>query len=84
MKYRDQLRATSHAVVALQARTGRLATFRAAFGRRLSGATRTDLAATAVRLRAIAADLDELAAGPARADEIAALVAQARALGVLV
>ncbi len=82
MRYSEQLDATSAAVVALASRTAKLAQFRRLTRRRLSGDMRTSLAASATRLRSIAADLDRLASSPAPAEEIARLVAEARLLGV--
>lgn len=62
---------------AFRDRAARLAAFRARFGRRLSREKRADVVAVAEALEAAAAE-------PAPTDPVAAIIAQARALGVAV
>jgi hypothetical protein len=61
-------------------RAARLARFRARWRRRLSAEKRADILAVASALEALAGELRAVAAEPD--DPIAAVVAQARALGV--
>lgn len=83
MKFTEVVNETAAQVIALAERTARLRDFRRHEGRRLSAATRGALLSMAGRLRATADRLDEVAENASlTAEEVADLVAQARAAGV--